>query len=386
MRIGGGLTFKGREIPLATETDLYELLGVDRSADAAALKSSYRKLAMKYHPDRNPGDAEAEAHFKAVGAAYEVLKDPQKRAAYDQYGHAAFQQGGMGGGGGHTDFGDIGDIFETIFGGGFGRGGRQRQARGADLRYDMPVSLEDAFDGKQTQIEIEISQSCDTCNGSGAEPGTGTRGCNLCNGHGKVRANQGFFVVERPCPNCHGRGEVLEDPCGTCRGEGRVDKPQALDVEIPPGVDTGTRIRLSGKGEAGPRGSPPGDLYIFIHVGEHDLFQREGTTLLTRVPVSFTTAALGGSVDIPDLDGSTNTIDIPAGIQSGKQLRKRGAGMPVLQGRGRGDLVVEIMVETPTKLSKAQKELLKEFRETETGAECPQAQGFFDKLKGALGA
>ena len=386
MRIGGGLTFKGREIPLATETDLYELLGVDRSADAAALKSSYRKLAMKYHPDRNPGDAEAEAHFKAVGAAYEVLKDPQKRAAYDQYGHAAFQQGGMGGGGGHADFGDIGDIFETIFGGGFGRGGRQRQARGADLRYDMPVSLEDAFDGKQTQIEIEISQSCDTCNGSGAEPGTGTRGCNLCNGHGKVRANQGFFVVERPCPNCHGRGEVLEDPCGTCRGEGRVDKPQALDVEIPPGVDTGTRIRLSGKGEAGPRGSPPGDLYIFIHVSEHDLFQREGTTLLTRVPVSFTTAALGGSVDIPDLDGSTNTIEIPAGIQSGKQLRKRGAGMPVLQGRGRGDLVVEIMVETPTKLSKAQKELLKEFRETETGAECPQAQGFFDKLKGALGA
>ncbi|WP_379546801.1 molecular chaperone DnaJ [Qipengyuania sp. DSG2-2] len=370
---------------MASETDLYELLGVDRSADAAALKSAYRKLAMKYHPDRNPGDAEAEAHFKAVGAAYEVLKDPQKRAAYDQYGHAAFQQQG-GPGGGHADFGDIGDIFETIFGGGFGRGGRQRQSRGADLRYDMQVTLEEAFDGKQTQIEIEVSQSCDTCNGSGAEPGTGTRGCNLCNGHGKVRANQGFFVVERPCPNCHGRGEVLEDPCGNCRGEGRVDMPQALDVEIPPGVDTGTRIRLSGKGEAGPRGAPPGDLYIFIHIAEHDLFQREGTTLLTRVPISFTTAALGGSVDIPDLDGSTNSIDIPAGIQSGKQLRKRGAGMPVLQGRGRGDLVVEIMVETPTKLSKAQKELLTQFRETETGAECPQAQGFFDKLKGALGA
>ena len=369
---------------MATETDLYELLGVERGADAAAIKSAYRKLAMKHHPDRNPGDAESEAQFKAVGAAYEVLKDPQKRAAYDQYGHAAFQQGGMGGGG-HADFGDIGDIFETIFGGGFG-GGRQRQARGADLRYDMQVSLEDAFDGKQTQIEIEVSQQCDTCNGSGAEPGTGTRGCNLCNGYGKVRANQGFFVVERPCPNCHGRGEVLEVPCNSCRGEGRVDRPQALGVEIPPGVDTGTRIRLTGKGEAGPRGAPPGDLYIFIHVAQHDLFEREGTTLLTRVPISFTTAALGGSVDIPDLDGSTNTIDIPAGIQSGKQLRKRGAGMPVLQGRGRGDLVVEIMVETPTKLTKAQKELLREFRETETGAECPEAQGFFDKLKGALGA
>ena len=370
----------------ATETDFYELLGVSRDADGAVIKSAYRKLAMKYHPDRNPGDAESEARFKAVGQAYECLKDPQKRAAYDRFGHAAFQQGMSGGAGrGQQDFGDIGDIFETIFGSAFGGGARQQARRGADLRYDMEIGLEDAFHGKSTEIEIEVSQNCDTCAGTGATPGTGVRTCNLCQGHGKVRAKQGFFVVERPCPNCHGRGEVIESPCRDCRGEGRVDVPQSLAVEIPPGVDTGTRIRLSGKGEAGPRGAPAGDLYIFVHIRPHDVFQREGTTLATRVPVSFTTAALGGSIDIPDLDGSTNTIDIPSGIQSGKQLRKRGAGMPVLQGRGRGDLVVEIQVETPTKLSKRQREILSEFRETETGDECPQTQGFMGKIKSAFG-
>ncbi|RDC59941.1 Chaperone protein DnaJ [Alteripontixanthobacter maritimus] len=375
---------------MSTETDYYELLTVSRDADAASIKSAYRKLAMKWHPDRNPGDAAAEAKFKSISSAYECLKDPQKRAAYDRYGHAAFEQGMNGGGfggGGQQGFSDIGDIFETIFGGGFasgGGGGQQRARRGADLRYDMEIGLDEAFHGKETQIEIEVSQTCDTCDGSGSKPGTGTRACNLCRGHGKVRAKQGFFVVERPCPNCDGRGEVIEHVCGDCRGEGRVDLPQTLDVEIPPGVDTGTRIRLSGKGEAGPRGAPSGDLYIFVHVREHDVFQREGTTLGTRVPISFTTAALGGSVDIPDLSGSTNTVDIPAGIQSGRQLRVRGAGMPVLQGRGRGDLVVEIAVETPTKLSKAQKDLLAQFRDTETGAECPESQGFFDKLKGAF--
>ena len=371
---------------MSAETDLYEILGVERGADGAAIKSAYRKQAMKYHPDRNPGDPQAEAQFKAVGAAYEVLKDPQKRAAYDRFGHAAFQNGG-GAGGAQPDFGDIGDIFETIFGSAFGSGGgRRRQQRGADLRYDMEITLDEAFHGKETEIEIEVSVQCDTCDGSGAEPGTGTRGCNLCNGYGKVRAQQGFFMVERPCPNCHGRGEVLEEACHSCRGEGRVDKASALKVEVPPGVDTGTRIRLSGKGEAGPRGAPPGDLYIFLHVKPHELFEREGTSLVTRVPISFTTAALGGCVDIPDLDGSTNTIDIPAGIQSGKQLRKRGAGMPVLQGRGRGDLIVEVIVETPTRLSKEQKAILAEFRDTETGDECPQSRGFFDKIKEALRA
>jgi molecular chaperone DnaJ len=383
---------------MATQTDYYATLECARDADGATLKSAYRKLAMKFHPDRNPGDASAEAKFKAINEAYDCLKDPQKRAAYDRYGHEAFTQGMNGGGGGgpfgggfgggRGDFADIGDIFETIFGGAFGGGGgaqRAQNRRGADLRYDMQVSLEEAFHGKSTEIEIEVSQSCDTCDGTGATPGTSERQCNMCHGMGSVRAKQGLFVIERPCPTCNGRGTVIENPCRVCRGEGRVDKAQTLKVDIPAGVDTGTRIRLSGKGEAGQRGAPAGDLYIFLHVKPHPVFEREGTTLATRVPVSFTTAALGGCVEIPDLDGSTNRLDIPAGIQSGKQLRIRGAGMPVLQGRGRGDLVVEIVVETPTKLSRRQKELLEEFKATETGDECPESRGFFDKLKDVFG-
>ncbi len=382
----------------STQIDYYQTLEVARDADGATLKSAYRKLAMKFHPDRNPGDATCEAKFKAINEAYDCLKDPQKRAVYDRYGHQAFTQGMNGGGGGgpfgggfgggRGDFGDIGDIFETIFGSAFGGGGGQRQQtrRGADLRYDMQVSLEEAFHGKSTEIEIEVSQACDTCEGSGATPGTSERTCNLCNGMGSVRAKQGLFVIERPCPTCSGRGTVIENPCRSCRGEGRVDRPQTLKVDIPAGVDTGTRIRLQGKGEAGQRGAPPGDLYIFLHVEAHPVFEREGTTLATRVPVSFTTAALGGCVEIPDLDGSTNRLDIPAGIQSGKQLRIRGAGMPVLQGRGRGDLVVEIAVETPTKLTKRQREILEEFRATETGDECPESRSFFAKLKDAFGS
>jgi molecular chaperone DnaJ len=372
---------------VSTQIDYYELLECERTADDKTIKTSFRRLAMQYHPDRNPGDSEAEARFKSINEAYDCLKDPQKRAAYDRFGHAAFQNGGPGGygGGNSADFGDLGDIFETIFGSAFGGGGggRQRARRGADMRYDMQVTLEDAFHGKDTQVELEVSVACEPCSGSGAEPGTGSRTCNLCAGRGKVRAQQGLFVIERPCPTCHGSGQVIENPCRNCRGEGRVDARQKLDVAIPPGVDNGTRIRLSGRGEAGPHGAPPGDLYIFIHIKQHAMFEREGTDLFTRMPISFTTAALGGTVDIPGLDGQKHSIEIPSGIQSGKQLRKRGAGMPVLQGRGRGDMVVEIQVETPTKLSSRQKEILREFQETETGEECPESAGFFAKLKHA---
>jgi molecular chaperone DnaJ len=367
---------------VSAQADFYELLEVERSADDATIKSSYRRLAMQWHPDKNPGDAAAEARFKSISQAYDCLKDPQKRAAYDQFGHAAFENGGMGQGGGQGGFSDLGDIFESFFGNAFG-GGRQQARRGADLRYDLEISLEEAFHGKQADIEIEVSQTCDPCDGSGATPGTGARRCNLCGGHGKVRQQQGFFMVERACPTCHGRGEVIENPCRSCRGEGRVDQPQKLDVTIPPGVDTGTRIRLAGKGEAGPMGSPSGDLYIFIHIRRHAMFERDGTTLITRVPITFTKAALGGEIEIPGLDGTRHEINIPAGIQSGKQLRKRGAGMPVLQGRGTGDMVIEVVVETPTKLTSRQKELLRELQATETGEETPDSKGFFDRIKDA---
>jgi molecular chaperone DnaJ len=370
-------------LSVSAEVDYYELLEVERTADDSTIKSAYRRLAMRYHPDKNPGCDASEARFKAISEAYDCLKDPQKRAAYDRFGHAAFQQGGAGGAGfGGADFGGFSDIFETIFGGGFG-GGQQQARRGADLRYDMEVTLDEAFHGKQAEIRIDVSQTCEPCTGSGAEPGTGARRCNMCGGHGKVRAQQGFFMVERTCPTCHGRGEVIEKPCRACRGEGRVDRPQTLEVNVPPGVDNGTRIRVAGKGEAGPFGAPPGDLYIFLHVKRHGMFEREGTTLISRVPISFTRAALGGEVQLPGIDGERLTVDIPAGIQSGKQLRKRGAGMPVLQGRGRGDLVIEVLVETPTKLTARQKELLCELQATETGEECPQSKGFFERIKDA---
>jgi molecular chaperone DnaJ len=369
-----------------TEIDYYELLEVEKTADDKTIKSSYRRLAMQFHPDRNPGNNEAEAKFKAISEAYDCLKDPQKRSAYDRFGHAAFRQGG-GFGGGPQGFEGFSDIFESVFGDFMGGGRQQRGGprRGADLRYDLEISLEEAFHGKTEEVRIDVASPCEVCEGSGAKPGTSARTCNTCGGHGQVRVQQGFFVIERACPTCHGAGQVITDPCPGCRGEGRIDKEKVLEVKIPSGVDEGTRIRISGEGEAGGRGAPPGDLYIFLHVKRHAIFDREGTNLGARCPISFTTAALGGEIEVPGLDGEPIEIKIPAGIQSGKQLRHRGSGMPVLNGRGRGDMVLEIVVETPTKLSVRQKELLQQFRETETGEECPQSTGFFDKLKGMFG-
>ena len=370
-----------------TEIDFYELLECERGADDATLKSAYRKLAMKYHPDKNGGCKDHEAKFKAISEAYDVLKDPQKRAAYDRFGHAAFR-GGHGGHAGAQDFGAFSDIFENIFGefmGGGRGGGGQSARRGADLRYDMEITLEEAFSGKSVDITVDVSATCDKCSGSGARPGTAAKGCKTCAGVGKVRAQQGFFVVERTCPTCHGAGQVIADPCPACRGDGRLDKTKTLTVTIPPGVDEGTRIRLGGEGEAGARGGPQGDLYIFLHISRHPIFEREGTTLYARAPISFTTAALGGAIEIPGLDGEISEVRIAPGTQSGREVRQRGAGMPVLQGRGRGDLVIRIEVETPTRLSARQRELLEEFQSTETGQESPQSAGFFAKLKSALG-
>lgn len=368
-----------------TEVDYYELLQVDRGTDGATLKSAYRKLAMEFHPDRNLGDAECEARFKSINEAYECLKDPKKRAAYDRFGHAAFQNGG-GGGPQQDGFGAFSDVFENIFGEDFMGGGRapgrgRDVRRGADLRYDYEISLEESFHGKDADLTLDVTASCDTCEGSGAKPGTSAQTCGACQGHGKVRAQQGLFLVERTCPNCHGLGQVIADSCPDCRGEGRVDTTKSIKVKIPPGVEDGTRIRVSGEGEAGARGGPAGDLYIFIHLQRHAVFQREGTTLFARCPISFTTAALGGTIEVPGLDGEVHGFQIPAGMQTGKQLRKRGAGMPVLQGRGYGDLVARFDVETPIRLSARQKELLAEFRETETGEESPETASFFDKLK-----
>jgi molecular chaperone DnaJ len=372
------------------ETDYYDLLQVERGADDKAIKSAYRRLAMECHPDRNGGCTESEKKFKAISEAYDCLKDPQRRAAYDRFGHAAFRNGGMGGGnGGAQDFGSFADIFDNIFGefmGGQQAGGRRGNVlRGSDLRYDLEISLEDAYDGRQVELQVDTTAPCEPCSGSGAKAGTGAKTCATCGGRGQVRARQGFFVVEQTCPACRGVGETIADPCPSCRGEGRVERRKSLSVNIPRGVDEGTRIRLVGEGEAGVRGGPAGDLYIFVHLGRHDIFQREGTTLFARCPVSFTTAALGGCIEVPGLDKQKHQINIPAGTQSGKQLRQRGAGMPVMNGRGHGDMVLQVEVETPSRLTAKQREILQEFRETETGEECPNAKGFFQKLKSAIG-
>jgi molecular chaperone DnaJ len=373
---------------MATEIDYYELLEVERGADDATLKSAYRRLAMRWHPDKNPGDAAAEQKFKAINEAYDVLKDPQKRAAYDRFGHSAFKQGGGFGGGGAQDFGGFADIFESVFGefmGGGGRGRRGGPARGSDLRYDLEMTLEEAYHGRQASLTIDVAATCEPCAGSGAKPGTSARTCTTCGGNGRVGMRQGLFMVERTCPACHGQGQIIADPCDSCGGAGRVEQQKTINVNVPKGVDDGTRIRVAGEGEAGARGGPPGDLYIFVHLKAHDIFKRDGTTLFTVAPLSITMAALGGEIDVPALDKQPTSIKIPAGTQGGKQFRVRGKGMPALNGGGFGDLVIQVEVETPVKLTKRQRELLEEFQTIELaegGRNTPKSQGFFDKLKG----
>jgi len=370
------------------EQDYYELLGIARGADDASIKSAYRRLAKECHPDRHNGCRDQEAKFKAISEAYDVLKDPQKRAAYDRFGKAAFQNGG----GGHDPFAEAGfngfsDIFSTIFGEFMDPRAQQNAARGADLRYDLELSLEAAFTGSEQTITVQANSTCETCGGSGCTMSDHCASmCQTCGGMGKVRAQQGFFVVERGCPTCRGSGEVISDPCANCHGEGRAMTQRKLAVKIPAGVDEGTRIRVAGEGEAGVRGAASGDLYLFVHMKRHPIYGREGTTLIAECPVSFTTAALGGSISLPGIDGHKVEIKIPAGIQSGEQLRHRGAGMSVLNARGRGDLVARILVETPTRMSAKQKKLLEEFRGTETGDECPASKGFFARARDMFGA
>jgi molecular chaperone DnaJ len=368
------------------EQDYYELLGVARGADAAAIKAAYRTLAKECHPDRHNGCAQQEARFKAVSEAYEVLKDPQKRAAYDRFGHAAFRNGG-GDPFAEGGFNGFSDIFSTIFGEFMDpRGSRQNAARGADLRYDLELTLEEAFTGVEKTITVDALAKCEPCAGKGCYgAGHCASACQTCGGMGKVRAQQGFFVVERGCPTCRGSGEVIADPCANCQGEGRALSQRKLSVKIPSGVDEGTRIRVAGEGEAGVRGASSGDLYLFVHMKRHPIYAREGTTLIADCPITFTTAALGGSIGLPGLDGHKVEIKIPAGVQSSEQLRHRGSGMSVLNGRGRGDLVARILVETPTRMSAKQKELLQQFRDTETGDECPAAKGFFSRVRDMFG-
>ena len=371
------------------DSDYYELLGLNRGADDAAIKSAYRRLAKECHPDRHGGCPEQEARFKSISEAYECLKDPQKRAAYDRFGKAAFQNGGAGGpfgGGAGGGFEGFSDIFSSIFGEFMDpRGQRQNAARGADLRYDLELTLEEAFAGTDANITIEALAKCEPCGGRGASGHSRAQTCATCGGAGKVRAQQGFFVVERGCPTCRGSGETVADPCQSCDGEGRTLKRRNLSVKIPAGVDEGTRIRVSGEGEAGVRNAASGDLYIFVHMKRHAIFQRDGTTLIAECPVSFTTAALGGSISLPGVDGARIEVKIPAGIQSGEQLRQRGSGMSVLNGRGRGDLVAKMLVETPRRMSAKQKKLLEEFRKTETGDECPASKSFFQRVRETFG-
>jgi molecular chaperone DnaJ len=372
-----------------SKRDYYELLGVEKTADAEELKRAYRKQAMQYHPDRNPGNAEAEQMFKDISEAYEVLKDDQKRAAYDRFGHAAFDQGGAGGprpgaaGGFEFGFGNgFADIFDEMFGEIMGRRGQGGQARGADLRYNMEISLEEAFAGKTATINVATTVSCETCDGSGAEPGSKPVACPTCGGAGKIRAQQGFFTIERTCSTCQGGGRVIDKPCKTCSGSGRTRREKTLNVTIPAGVENGTRIRLAGEGEAGSRGSPSGDLYIFLSLKPHRLFQRDGANVFCRVPIPMTTAALGGQIEVPTVEGARARITVPAGTQTGHQFRLRAKGMSVLNSTQRGDMYVEAVIETPVNLTKKQQELLKDFDRSGDGGETsPESAGFFAKAK-----
>jgi len=368
----------------------YETLEVERGADDAQLKSAFRKLAMKWHPDRNPGDKDCEHRFKEINEAYDILKDPDKRAAYDRFGHAAFEHGNGASAGGFGFGGDFAstfaDIFDDFFGMGGGRRGRGGRERGADLRYNMEITLDEAFHGKAAQISLPTSVICEACSGSGAKAGTKAKACATCGGMGKVRATQGFFTIERTCPGCHGRGQVIENPCPSCAGSGRVTRERTLSVNIPAGVEDGTRIRLAGEGEAGARGGPSGDLYIFLSLANHAFFQRDGADLYCRVPVSMVTAALGGEFEVPTIDGGNSKIKVPAGTQSGTSFRVAGKGMPVLRSKQVGDMYVQVVVETPQKLTKRQRELLMEFEQLSSHDTQPEAVGFFGKVKDFFGS
>ncbi|WP_346350740.1 molecular chaperone DnaJ [Oceanimonas sp. AH20CE76] len=368
-----------------SKRDYYEVLGVSKGADEREIKKAYKRMAMKYHPDRNKDDADAADKFKEATEAYEVLTDAQKRAAYDQFGHDAVngQHGGQGGFGGGADFSDIfGDVFGDIFGG--GRGRQQRAARGSDLRYNMELTLEEAVRGVTKEIKVPTLVGCDVCDGSGAKPGTQAKTCPTCHGHGQVQMRQGFFTVQQPCPHCRGKGKVISDPCNKCHGEGRYQKTKTLSVKIPAGVDTGDRIRLSGEGEAGEAGAPAGDLYVQMHVRDHDIFVRDGNNLFCEVPISYSAAALGGEVEVPTLDGRVK-LKIPAETQTGRMFRLKGKGVRSARNGQLGDLVCKVYIETPVNLTDEQKELLRQLEESCGGSAAkkhrPKSEGFFDGVK-----
>ena len=366
-----------------SKRDYYDVLGVPKGSEADAIKKAYRTKAKELHPDRNSDNPNAESQFKEVNEAYEVLKDADKKAAYDRYGHAAFEGGGGQGFGGGGDFSSaFSDVFDDLFGDfmGGGRGGRKQQSRGSDLRYNLSISLEEAFAGLQKTINIPSSVTCGSCNGTGAAGGSSPTTCPTCSGLGKVRATQGFFTVERGCPTCSGVGQIIKNPCSSCGGQGTQKKDKALSVNVPPGVETGTRIRLAGEGETAPRGGVSGDLYIFIEVSKHKIFERDGLNLFCRVPVSMAKASLGGEVEVPTIDGGRSRVRIPAGSQSGRQMRLKGKGMPAIKTIQKGDMFIEMAVETPVNLTAKQKELLREFEDLSEDNN-PETNSFFSSVK-----